>query len=503
MAVKVLVVDDEKLIVKGLKFSLEQDDMEVECAYDGEEALEYAKNNQYDIILLDIMLPKLDGMQVCQQIREFSNVPIIMLTAKGDDMDKILGLEYGADDYVTKPFNILEVKARMKAILRRNNKSGSKPVQTNIINAADMKLDCDSRSLYIAGREINLTSREFDILELLVKNPGKVYSRDNLLKKVWGEEYPGDARTVDVHVRRLREKIESNPSEPKYVHTRWGVGYITMPDNIKNNKRTDDFNKVKKNFKKLLFRMKSTKTWIFIFFVGLLAAVMIIVENVSYYFFQKNLIEIEMAQLQTSAAVMSGEFSSYASFSEAEKNGVYERMRRYSAMNSVRIRVIDERFVIVSDSYLVEYGRNIINSNVINSFTTGKSISFYDRKNTNIEVAVPINGTDGSILGVLVVSKDLDEVYKNSVNDNIFTVMVAVTAVAVILVLLFERGIGKSYRKAYKIVEDVANGHTDKRIPVKGSYELRLFAKDFNNIMDRAGMLDESRQEFVSNVSMN
>ena len=141
MAVKVLVVDDEKLIVKGLKFSLEQDDMEVECAYDGEEALEYAKNNQYDIILLDIMLPKLDGMQVCQQIREFSNVPIIMLTAKGDDMDKILGLEYGADDYVTKPFNILEVKARMKAILRRNNKSGSKLVQTNIINAADMKLD--------------------------------------------------------------------------------------------------------------------------------------------------------------------------------------------------------------------------------------------------------------------------------------------------------------------------------------------------------------------------
>lgn len=274
-----------------------------------------------------------------------------------------------------------------------------------------------------------------------------------------------------------------------------------MPDNIKNNKRTDDFNKVKKNFKNLLFRMKSTKTWIFIFFVGLLAAVMIIVENVSYYFFQKNHIEIEMAQLQTSAAVMSGEFSSYASFSEAEKNGVYERMRRYSAMNSVRIRVIDERFVIVSDSYLVEYGRNIINSNVINSFTTGKSISFYDRKNTNIEVAVPINGTDGSILGVLVVSKDLDEVYKNSVNDNIFTVMVAVIAVAVILVLLFERGIGKSYRKAYKIVEDVANGHTDKRIPVKGSYELRLFAKDFNNIMDRAGMLDESRQEFVSNVS--
>ena len=225
MAVKVLVVDDEKLIVKGLKFSLEQDDMEVECAYDGEEALEYAKNNQYDIILLDIMLPKLDGMQVCQQIREFSNVPIIMLTAKGDDMDKILGLEYGADDYVTKPFNILEVKARMKAILRRNNKSGSKPVQTNIINAADMKLDCDSRSLFIRGKEIYLTAKEFDLLELLAFNPNRVYSRDVLLKTVWGADYPGDGRTVDVHIRRLREKIEDNSSEPKYVHTKWGVGY--------------------------------------------------------------------------------------------------------------------------------------------------------------------------------------------------------------------------------------------------------------------------------------
>lgn len=225
MANRVLVVDDEKLIVKGLKFSLEQDGMEVECAYDGEEALECVRNNQYDIILLDIMLPKLDGMQVCQQIREFSSVPVIMLTAKGDDMDKILGLEYGADDYVTKPFNILEVKARMKAILRRNGKGQTQPARTGIITAGDMKLDCDSRSLYISGREVNLTGKEFDLLELMVKNPGKVYSRDNLLKTVWGADYPGDARTVDVHVRRLREKIESNPSEPKYIHTRWGVGY--------------------------------------------------------------------------------------------------------------------------------------------------------------------------------------------------------------------------------------------------------------------------------------
>lgn len=225
MADKVLVVDDEKLIVKGLKFSLLQDYQTVDVAYDGEEALILAKENNYDIILLDIMLPKMDGLEVCQQIREFSDVPIIMLTAKGDDMDKILGLEYGADDYITKPFNILEVKARMKAILRRNKSKGREEKKSNIITAADMKIDIDGRNLFIENKEIYLTAKEFDLLEILASNPTKVYSRDSLLKKVWGNDYPGDARTVDVHVRRLREKIEKNPSDPKYVHTKWGVGY--------------------------------------------------------------------------------------------------------------------------------------------------------------------------------------------------------------------------------------------------------------------------------------
>ena len=227
MAYQILVVDDEKLIVKGLRFSLEQDDMEVDCAYDGEEALEKAQNNKYDIILLDIMLPKLTGLEVCQQIREFSDVPIIMLTAKGEDMDKILGLEYGADDYITKPFNILEVKARIKAIIRRTSgkSKGESAKKAQIIEAGELKLDCEGRRLYISDREVNLTAKEFDVLELLVLNPNKVYSRENLLKLVWGADYPGDVRTVDVHIRRLREKIESNPSEPKYVHTKWGVGY--------------------------------------------------------------------------------------------------------------------------------------------------------------------------------------------------------------------------------------------------------------------------------------
>ena len=225
MAKKVLVVDDEKLIVKGIRFSLEQDGMEVECAYDGEAALRLASENEYDLILLDIMLPKMDGFEVCQHIREFSSVPIVMLTAKGDDMDKILGLEYGADDYITKPFNILEVKARIKAIMRRVSAGSVKPGKRSVIENGDLKMDCESRRLFVKGREINLTAKEFDLLELLVTNPNKVYSRERLLSLVWGYEYPGDVRTVDVHVRRMREKIESNPSEPKYVHTKWGVGY--------------------------------------------------------------------------------------------------------------------------------------------------------------------------------------------------------------------------------------------------------------------------------------
>ena len=225
MAKKVLVVDDEKLIVKGIRFSLEQDGMEVDCAYDGEEALEKVKAKEYDIVLLDVMLPKLTGFEVCQQIREFSSVPVVMLTAKGDDIDKILGLEYGADDYITKPFNILEVKARIKAIMRRTTPKDSKQNRSQVIQAGNLVLDCESRRVSVEGKEINLTAKEFDVLELLVQNPQKVYSRENLLTIVWGYEYLGDVRTVDVHIRRLREKIETNPSEPKYVHTKWGVGY--------------------------------------------------------------------------------------------------------------------------------------------------------------------------------------------------------------------------------------------------------------------------------------
>ncbi len=223
MATKILVVDDEKIIIKGIKFSLEQDGMEVDTAYDGEEALQKIRENTYDMVILDLMLPKIDGMQVCQTVREFSMVPILMLTAKSEDMDKILGLEYGADDYMTKPFNILELKARIKAIIRRQRYHEEKT--SHAVEIRGLKIDFDSRRVFYESREANLTAKEFDLLELLANNAGKVYSREKLLDVVWGYDYPGDVRTVDVHVRRLREKIEPNPGDPTFIMTKWGVGY--------------------------------------------------------------------------------------------------------------------------------------------------------------------------------------------------------------------------------------------------------------------------------------
>ena len=230
---RILVVDDEKLLVKGVKFNLENEGYEVECAYDGASAVELARNGRFDLIILDVMMPELDGQEACMRIREFSNVPIIMLTAKSEDADKLMGFECGADDYVTKPFNILELKARIKAIMRRNSKRsrGQQKQENKVVTAGDLKMDLEARRVFIGEKEINLTAKEFDLLELLVCNPNKVYSREALLTYVWGNKAmdTGDVRTVDVHVRRLREKIEPSPSDPKYVHTKWGVGYYFRP----------------------------------------------------------------------------------------------------------------------------------------------------------------------------------------------------------------------------------------------------------------------------------
>ena len=224
MAKRILIVDDEPLIVKGLKYSLEQDGYETDSAADGEEAVEKFFAGQYDLVLLDVMLPKLNGIEVCQRLREKSNVPIIMLTAKGEDMDKILGLEYGADDYMTKPFNILEVKARIKTIFRRTQMM-SRESDSKLITVRDMTINLNNRSVTIGSKEVNLTAKEFDLLQLFVANRGKVFSRESLLETIWKYDCLGDLRTVDVHIRRLREKVEKNPAQPEFIFTKWGVGY--------------------------------------------------------------------------------------------------------------------------------------------------------------------------------------------------------------------------------------------------------------------------------------
>ena len=222
---RILVVEDEQALNELLVKQLQAAHYSVDGCLTGSDALDYLLGAEYDAVVLDIMLPGFSGLEVCQMIREFSDVPIIMLTAKGDDMDKILGLEYGADDYITKPFNILEVKARIKAIFRRNNRNVPEQENQKVIETKGLKIDVDSRRVYIDDKEVNLTAKEFELVYLLVSNPNKVYSREQLLKTIWGPSYPGDARTVDVHVRRLREKIEATPADPKYIHTKWGVGY--------------------------------------------------------------------------------------------------------------------------------------------------------------------------------------------------------------------------------------------------------------------------------------
>ncbi len=222
---KILVVDDEAVLVKGIRFNLQQEGYQVETGSDGEQAVELAREGSFDLVILDLMMPKIDGLQACMRIREFSDVPIIMLTAKGEDSDKLMGFACGADDYVTKPFNILELKARVRALLRRTAAAAVKQQETGELTVGHIHLDPAERSAWKDGAPVELTAKEFDLMELLMRNPGRVYSRENLLNVVWGYEYVGDYRTVDVHIRRLREKLELDPANPEYIRTKWGVGY--------------------------------------------------------------------------------------------------------------------------------------------------------------------------------------------------------------------------------------------------------------------------------------
>ena len=505
MAKKVLVVDDEKLIVKGIRFSLLQDDMEVDCAYDGEEALNLAKSNAYDMILLDVMLPKMDGFEVCQAIREFSDVPIIMLTAKGDDMDKILGLEYGADDYITKPFNILEVKARIKAIMRRTSPAKVVKEQTSVIEKGDIKLDCDSRRLFINDEEINLTAREFELLEILVKNENKVYSRESLLNLVWGKDYPGDVRTVDVHVRRLREKIEINPSEPKYVHTKWGVGYYY------NQKYyfTVFLQKGSRMFKgKLRFAFLKSLRFrliLMIFVLVLVPEVVLCVGILNTY--ESRAISIRESEVLSQAKILANKISTSKYFDKegGDLSNIDAQIDMLTTIYEGRVLIVDKNFRIIKDTYNLDDGNTIVSEEVIKTFASSE-ITNYDSKNHYIELSVPIsnpNDKEAKIEGALVVSVSTDNISLNMSYLTQIAVTVAIIAGAVLLFfgILILLQMLTPLKKLSDEISDIKDGFGKEQLDVDNYTETAVISQNFNELIAGMKVMDESRQEFVSNVS--
>ena len=489
MSRKVLVVDDEKLIVKGIRFNLEQDGMEVDCAYDGEEAVEKAKENKYDIILLDLMLPKMDGLEVCQQIREFSNVPIVMLTAKGEDMDKILGLDYGADDYITKPFNILEVKARIKAIMRRARSEHEEKEKAKTIEAGDLKLDCESRRVFIAGKEINLTAKEFDVLELLVFNPNKVYSRENLLNIVWGYEYPGDVRTVDVHIRRLREKIEANPSEPKYVHTKWGVGYYFQAYPMVTKKKT-------KFFKSLRFRIL-----VILLILGIVPSTIVTQLMISNY--EKQAIEVKVSEVSTQCAILCNQIIKENYLNDSSSQSVNSKLELLSNVYGGRMVIVDRDLKVVADTYHVDEGRTLISPKVVKCFKNGE-VTNYRRYGQMLEMAVPVKSADvPQIQGAMLVNISISDIMATVGEQEQMAMLL--TGIIVALSVLLAYGLStilvKPLASVTKSIEDLTDGYQKDEISVPDYTETELITDAFNKMLARMKVLDESRSEFVSNVS--
>ena len=503
MAKKVLVVDDEKLIVKGIRFSLEQDGMEVDCAYDGEEALNMAKANEYDMILLDIMLPKMDGFEVCQAIREFSDMPIVMLTAKGDDMDKILGLDYGADDYITKPFNILEVKARIKAIMRRTAGPREKKEVSSIVEKGDLRLDCDSRRLFISGREVNLTAKEFDLLELLVKNENKVYSRENLLGLVWGKDYPGDVRTVDVHVRRLREKIETNPSEPKYVHTKWGVGYYYYQ---KLTRRQKGFSMQKS--KQFLQFLKSLKFRLILLIVVIAVVPSLILSAAVLKYYEKRAVSIRESEILSQAKILANQIatSEYMKLgADVSSSNIQTQIDMLTTIYDGRVIVVDDNCKVYYDTYNLDDHKLIIAEEVMRSFK-GEDIVHYDSENHYIEMTIPISDPDDkseTVIGVMLISVSTDNIVINQSYMRqvavIVMVMVGIAIVffAILLLLYFL----KPLQKIEEGIAAIKNGYGEYNLQVNDYTETAGICEKINQMLGRIKVMDDSRQEFVSNVS--
>ena len=487
MGKRILVVDDEKLIVKGIRFSLEQEGMEVDCAYDGEEALEYAKACEYDLVLLDVMLPKLDGFQVCQQIREFSDMPVVMLTAKSEDMDKILGLEYGADDYITKPFNILEVKARIKAIMRRTSKR-KEPAGGPVLIKGSLKIDCESRRVFIGEREINLTAKEFDVLELLAMNPNKVYSRENLLNLVWGYDYPGDARTVDVHIRRLREKIEMNRvNRNMYIQSgEWVI-----------------ISKIKYQFvsnRKIIRNMRFCVI-LCTMLAGLIPCLTTLFGIVAFY--ESRAVELRTAEIQNQCTILSNQLSACGYLSDPTSEVINSNLTQLTNIYNGRVMIMDEDLCVIKDTYNLDEGKTNVSESVVRCMRT-KPTNHYDKKNHYIEVTSPINiPGKKKIDGVILASVSTDSI---EVTKQVFyTHGGVVVGIAAIFLAVFGVALAnKLVKPIHKItgaIENVSEGYSDDVLHVDTFAETSQLSEAFNKMLGRLKQLDDSREEFVSNVS--
>ena len=493
---KVLVVDDEKLIVKGLKFSLEQDDMEVDTAYDGGEAIEKIKANDYDIVLLDIMIPVYTGIEVCQMVREFSNVPIIMLTAKGEDMDKIMGLEYGADDYITKPFNILEVKARIKAILRRSNRKQAPAKPSNVMEINGMKVELDSRRVFVGGKELNLTAKEFDLLELLMAHPNKVYSRNELLNTIWGDSYPGDARTVDVHVRRLREKIEANPGEPVYIHT--------SADMKKKKRATVETEKIEeKNTAQERSRVSirvGQRT-----IISLIVAVSVAVIAYAALWILAGTVNSKSERNLDRHAQECAEYIAHIVNEHKAEDDIGRAVDEIKTMAyslSARIVIVDTDYKVVVDSYGKDTGRYLVDENVF-SVMKGQQKYISETEENVYRRIVPVINSEGYTDAVALISLETDALE----NLSIYMKRNATYLFAISLIL----GLIAAYFAAKLSVRDVNHvrneiegmkGGSLEPMSVDGMFrETQELTKDINDIFNKAQLLEESRQEFVSNVS--
>ena len=499
---KVLVVDDEKLIVKGLKFSLEQDDMEVDTAYDGGEAIEKIKANDYDIVLLDIMIPVYTGIEVCQMVREFSNVPIIMLTAKGEDMDKIMGLEYGADDYITKPFNILEVKARIKAILRRSNRKQAPAKPSNVMEINGMKVELDSRRVFVGGKELNLTAKEFDLLELLMAHPNKVYSRNELLNTIWGDSYPGDARTVDVHVRRLREKIEANPGEPVYIHTKWDIS--SRADMKKKKRATVETEKIEeKNTAQERSRVSirvGQRT-----IISLIVAVSVAVIAYAALWILAGTVNSKSERNLDRHAQECAEYIAHIVNEHKAEDDIGRAVDEIKTMAyslSARIVIVDTDYKVVVDSYGKDTGRYLVDENVF-SVMKGQQKYISETEENVYRRIVPVINSEGYTDAVALISLETDALD----NLSIYMKRNATYLFAISLIL----GLIAAYFSAKLSVRDVNHvrneiegmkGGSLEPMSVDGMFrETQELTKDINDIFNKAQLLEESRQEFVSNVS--